>query len=125
METRVRLLVVLAGLPEPVVNHIVRDPAGEWLHRFDLSYPDLKVAIEYDGRQHAESTEQWVKDVARRESLDRAGWRLVVVLSQDVFTTPGETIARIRDALAARGRRVGATSQEWREHFPGRPSAGL
>jgi len=49
METR----LVLAGLPEPVVNHIQYDAMGGWARRFNLSYPDLLLVIEYDGRQHA------------------------------------------------------------------------
>ena len=53
METRLRMLMVLAGLPEPVVNHIQYDAMGGWARRFDLSYPDLLLVIEYDGRQHA------------------------------------------------------------------------
>ena len=44
METRLRMLMVLAGLPEPVVNHIQFDAMGGWAKRFDLSYPDLLLA---------------------------------------------------------------------------------
>jgi len=44
METRLRmLLVVLAGLPEPVVDFRVRDSAGTVIRRFDLSYPAWKA----------------------------------------------------------------------------------
>jgi hypothetical protein len=49
-ETRLRMLLVLAGLPEPTVNHIIRNPDGSWRMRFDLSYPSFKLIIEYDGR---------------------------------------------------------------------------
>jgi hypothetical protein len=59
MESRLRMLLVLAGLPEPTVNHIVRDDRGNWVRRFDLAYPDLRIAIEYDGRHHIERQEQW------------------------------------------------------------------
>jgi hypothetical protein len=55
METRLRLLMVLAGLPEPVVNHKVRWPDGRVRFRFDLSYPDARVVVEYDGWQHVDS----------------------------------------------------------------------
>lgn len=41
METRLRMLMVLAGLPEPVVNHIEYGSNGAWAKRFDLCYPDL------------------------------------------------------------------------------------
>lgn len=119
METRLRLLVVLAGLPEPVVNHIVRDENGGWTYRFDLSWPDLEVALEYDGRQHAENSAQWVRDVRRREDLDGRGWRLVIALSADIYTTPGATLQRLAAVLRERGQAVRVTDG-WREHFPER-----
>ena len=52
METRLRMLLVLAGLPEPTVDHRILDRDGRVLYRFDLSYPDLRIVVEYDGRQH-------------------------------------------------------------------------
>ena len=47
METRLRLLLVAAGLPEPVLQHPVRTSIG--LCRLDLSWPDQRLAVEYDG----------------------------------------------------------------------------
>jgi len=58
METRLRMLIVLAGLPTPQVNFILRHPDGSWWMRFDLCYPSLKLIFEYDGRQHAEDDDQ-------------------------------------------------------------------
>jgi hypothetical protein len=52
-ETRLRLLLVLAGLPEPHVNLIIRGRDGSWRRRYDLAYEQLRLIIEYDGRQHA------------------------------------------------------------------------
>jgi hypothetical protein len=77
MESRLRMLLVLAGLPEPVVNHALRDEStGRVRYRLDLSYPQWRIAVEYDGRQHAENTAQWRWDVQRREDLDvdGCGW---------------------------------------------------
>ena len=71
MESRLRLLIVLAGLPEPDVNHIVRDEVGSILMWFHLCYPAPKLLIEYDGRQHSDSDAQWKRDIYRLESLDR------------------------------------------------------
>jgi hypothetical protein len=64
------LLLVLAGLPEPDVNFILRAPDGSWRRRFDLCYQGARLIIEYDGRQHAFDREQWSNDIARREELD-------------------------------------------------------
>lgn len=120
METRLRMLIVLAGLPEPEVNHLVFDEAGRLVRRFDLCYPGLNLLIEYDGRQHAEDPDQWHSDIYRREDLDRWGWRLVVVTHRGIYHRPGETLLRIRRAMKERGARglPARFSEKWRAHFP-------
>jgi hypothetical protein len=119
MESRLRMLLVLAGLPEPVVNHIEYREDGSWERRFDLAYPEHRLAVEYDGRQHAESQQQWEHDVDRREGLDTDGWRLVVVLAKGIYKEPERTLERVTAALREVGVRRGVTSDEWRLHFPG------
>lgn len=119
MESRLRMLLVLAGLPEPVVNHVEYDEWGRWVRRYDLSWPGLRLAVEYDGRQHAESQRQWERDVERREELDLDGWRVVVVLAKGVYREPERTLDRVVAALGARGVRARIRSDEWRLHFPG------
>jgi hypothetical protein len=120
MESRLRMLLVLAGLPEPVVNHALRDETGRIRFRLDLAYPPWRVAVEYDGRQHAENTAQWRWDVRRREELDADGWRVVVVLSGDLYRTPSHTLDRVRAAARAQGVALRVRSEEWRRYFPQR-----
>jgi hypothetical protein len=121
------MLIVLAGLPEPEVNHSMRDEQGFVVRRFDLSYPRLKLLVEYDGRQHAEDPAQWEGDICRREELDRAGWRLVVVTYKGIYLRPEETLTRVRQAL----KECGATglptrfSEAWRPHYPLRQALRL
>ena len=119
MESRLRMLLVLAGLREPVVNHVEYTEAGRWSRRFDLSFPEHRLAIEYDGRQHAESAKQWERDVERREGLDQDGWRLVVVLAQGIHGRPEQTLDRVVTAMRECGMTAQVTSDEWRQHFPG------
>ena len=59
METRLRTLIVLTGLPEPTVNHVVRDLHGRKLYRFDLSCPDLKIVVAYDAAGTAPTSTGW------------------------------------------------------------------
>jgi hypothetical protein len=106
METRVRLLIVLAGLPEPMVNVIVRAEDGSWRMRFDLCYLAQRLIVEYDGRRHAESPEQWERDIYRREDLDRMDYRLLIVTSRGIYNEPHRTLQRVRDALQERGVQV-------------------
>ena len=121
MESRLRMLLVLAGLPEPLVNHALRDKTtGRVRYRLDLSYPQWRIAVEYDGRQHAENTAQWRSDVQRREDLDADGWRLVVVLSGDVYRSPARTLERVASAARAQGVSLRLRGDEWRRYFPQR-----
>ncbi len=122
METRLRLLLVLAGLPEPEVNLTVLDEAGRPRFRFDLSYPELKLIVEYDGRQHAEDDDQWLGDLERREWLDDANWKILVVTSKGIYANPAGTIERVVRNLRERGCRTlpSRLSEAWRPHFPGR-----
>jgi hypothetical protein len=121
METRLRMLVVLAGLPEPVINLEVRDAEGELIRRYDLSYPVVKVAVEYNGRLHVEVVENWEADLERRADIDDDDWRLVVVISPGIFKDPLRTLRRIHRVLLAR-RMPGVPLRlrdDWRPHFPG------
>ena len=93
--------------------------------RFDLSYPAVRLLIEYDGRQHAENEVQWKSDVRRRETLDGLGLRLLIVLRDGIYEQPLETLNRVAGALRERGVRVRRSYRpEWEQYFPGRPSSG-
>jgi len=121
METRLRMLIVLAGLPEPTVNLRFYDEHGHVRRRLDLSYPAIQLIVEYDGRQHAESLEQWGEDLDRREEFDDAEWRILVVRADGIYKHPERTLLRIRRQLMARGwPQVPPLGDGWRVHFPGR-----
>jgi hypothetical protein len=122
METRLRLLMVFAGLPEPVINHALRGARGRGSMRFDLSYPELLLIIEYDGVQHAKDDRQYSRDIERREELDAAGWRIIVIRSADIYANPRQTLDRIAGAMRLAGARDVPTTYRpgWERHFPGR-----
>ncbi|KRF11299.1 hypothetical protein ASG90_16165 [Nocardioides sp. Soil797] len=121
METRLRLLIVLAGLPEPKVNLTLRNVEGAAIRRYDLSFPEARLILEYDGRQHVERIEQWESDLQRREAIDSDEWRIMVFVSADIYRRPGQTLQRISRVM--RARRVpglpSCLSDQWRPHFPG------
>lgn len=122
METRLRMLIVLAGLPEPMVNITITDDNDIPIRKYDLSYPKQNIAIEYDGRQHVEIIEQWESDLARREAMDDEDWRILVVISKGIYKVPEETLSRVHRLLLVR--KVPGTParlrDDWRAHFPGR-----
>lgn len=119
METRLRMLIVLAGLPEPKVNHKIYEN-GRLLYRFDLSYPGLRLIVEYDGRQHREDDEVWDHDNDRDDWFDHHDWMIVRVFSRGIYREPAKTVERVRRAIVARGGRVPRRlSEEWRQYFTG------
>jgi hypothetical protein len=65
-ETRVRLLLVGAGLPEPLLNRLWTGPDGG-TNEGDLVYPNERVWIEVEGDQHRTDKRQWRNDVVRYE----------------------------------------------------------
>ncbi len=121
METRLRMLLVLAGIPEPEINLTVRNERGEVIRKYDLCYPVVKVAVEYNGKVHIEVLENWEDDLERRADMDDDEWRLVVVISSGIFKDPLRTLRRVHRVLLARGM-PGVPLRlldDWRPHFPG------
>ena len=118
METRIRLLIVLAGLPEPQVNFIVRHANGKWRWRFDLCYPEYKLIIEYDGRHHAYDDEQWSHDLERREWLDQDGWRIVIAGLGGYLRKSAADVAPSQGGSGgARSPSAEILQEEWTRHF--------
>ncbi|MEU8222582.1 hypothetical protein [Kribbella sp. NPDC048915] len=105
MESRLRMVLVLGGLPEPTIGHVVNDSGGGWLATLDLSYPDRQLGIDYDGRHHLADPRQWRNDIRRRENLEREGWLLRLVTAYDVLQAPQTVVARITEDLATYRRR--------------------
>jgi very-short-patch-repair endonuclease len=95
-ETRLRLLILRAGLPAPVAQYTVRD-GRVFLARMDFAYPELRLAIEYDGLWHGER-DQFFRDRRRLNRLLAAGWRVVFVTAEGLHR-PEELIRRIAAAL--------------------------
>jgi hypothetical protein len=102
METDLRLLMIDAGLPEPVVNVPALDDEGQFLALPDLSYPHLKVAIEYDGDHHRTDPATWRRDVERRQRLEDAGWLIITATADDVIRHPERLLRRVRTAITNR-----------------------
>lgn len=105
MESLTRWQLLASGFPCPVVGADVFDDRGCWIARPDRCWPEIRVAIEYDGEHHRTDRHQYAKDIHRKEQLEDAGWRCVVLLSHDVLRRWGVTEARLNDVVASRGAR--------------------
>jgi len=100
METTARLLFRRGGLPEPELNAVVFDAAGEWLAFGDFVWRARRVVAEFDGDFHRTDRRQWQIDVARREAVQEAGWTYVQLTARMV------TVPAYADRLILRLRRL-------------------
>lgn len=123
METRSRLLLVLSGLPEPEVGLDIFDENGGWIARPDLSYPQQKIAIEYQGDQHRTDKHQWRDDMVGRWLLHDLDWQLIELSSPDIHLRPQRTVIDIHRYLVERGHPAvpAVPTDEWRKYWPAHP----
>lgn len=102
-ETLLRLVLLDAGLPEPLLNETLRDATGSFLGRCDLVYPEWRVVVEYDGDHHRSNTAQYERDLSRLDAIRRVGWIVIQVRSHGLFSRPDVTVAKVRAALRESG----------------------
>jgi very-short-patch-repair endonuclease len=97
METRLRWLLIQAGLSQPEVQTHLHDGKGRFIGRADLYYPAAKLILEYDGGIHRE---RLVEDDRRQNLLINAGFRVLRFTAADIYTRPEVVEAQVRGALA-------------------------
>ena len=100
-ESRIRSALVLAGLPCPSVNQAIHDEQHGWLAEPDLHYREARLALEYNGADHASVT-QMRKDSTRLLDLQRAGWEVRTYTAAQAFNRLDEIVADVRGLLRQR-----------------------
>jgi len=80
-ETWLRLLLMEAGFPRPKTQIPVLRADGYSHYFLDMGWPDVMVAVEYDGEQHRLDRDVYGGDVIRSEYITQVGWRRVRVLA--------------------------------------------
>lgn len=101
-ESRVRLLLVKAGLPKPETQIEFRDQFGAPFIRVDIGWQEWRVAVEYDGVQHWTDRRQRSWDIDRIAMLEAMGW-VVVRVSAEMLDRTDVIVARIIAKLRAAG----------------------
>lgn len=97
-ESRLRVILAIAGLPTPEVNYVVVDTDAGKRVRVDLVFAAERVVLEYQGDYHR-TREQWRKDMTRRSRLEVRRW-FVMELNADDLVDPGELVERIQMAFS-------------------------
>ncbi|WP_341230621.1 type IV toxin-antitoxin system AbiEi family antitoxin domain-containing protein [Nocardioides salarius] len=107
-ESLARLAFLDAGLPEPVLQHEVRDDRGWLIGRVDFAWPEQRLIVEFDGREKyhsmrrdGESIEEMVlREKTREDRLREAtGWTVIRITWADLHQ-PGRLLARLSRYLA-------------------------
>jgi hypothetical protein len=101
METRLRMIIVRAGLPPPRVQWVVQDVearAAVWL---DLAWPEHLIGIEFEGGGHTDPVEV-LRDAGRYTRLVDRGWRIYRYTKYDVYNTLERIVSELTRALERR-----------------------
>ncbi|MGH6624828.1 MAG: DUF559 domain-containing protein [Burkholderiaceae bacterium] len=70
-ESWVRLMLRHAGFPKPQTQIPVLAPDGYSQYYLDMGWEELMLAVEYEGKQHAESLGY---DITRADYIEQLGW---------------------------------------------------
>ncbi len=99
METRLRLLLVASGLPNPRAQVALYDEGGMFLARPDLYYANARLVLEYDGGWHRD---RLVSDNRRQNRLVDAGYQVLRFTAADIFNSPAGVVSLVRRNLLER-----------------------
>ncbi len=102
METRIRLIIVAAGLPEPQVNAEILNRYGAFIALGDMVYPEFRVLVEYDGAHHFTNVQQSHHDIERLDAVMEEKWR-VIRLNSSHLRRPDVVVDKVRTALEDAG----------------------
>jgi hypothetical protein len=95
--------VVEWGYPPPEVNWPVSTPTGVLLYVLDLAWPQLRIALEYNG--FAVHAGREAEDARRTDDLGRRGWIVLVATAED-FSDDARLRRELRKAFTERGYRT-------------------
>jgi very-short-patch-repair endonuclease len=93
-----KLVSTARDLPEPVRQHEMWD--GTRWRRFDLAWPEYRLAVEVDGWEAHGTREAFQDDRTRDASMLAIGWRTLRFTWHDVVDRPAYVLATIRATLS-------------------------
>ncbi len=100
-ETWLRLALTDAGMRPTRTQIPVFDEKGRIVAKVDMGWEDLKVGIQYDGRQHQTDRQRYIQDLKVNRALEQQKWAMVRVIAEDRLS---DTLARVARTLEARRR---------------------
>ena len=100
-ESHLRVAVTGEGMPRFEVNEPVYRDEGGWLAEPDLSIAEAKLALEYQGADHAE-IKRMRKDITRQVDMRSERWRVLEYGPAQVFGRPWAIRPEVRREIARR-----------------------
>jgi hypothetical protein len=100
-ESHIRYWILTSDLPTPQAQIPIRDRWGVARTHADLGYEEWKVALEYEGRQHAD-TDQFGRDIDRYSLMAADGW-VTLRFAKRHLGGPSVVLDRTRRTLISRG----------------------
>lgn len=94
MESEARLVMLDGGLPVPELQYEVVDGNGE-LRRLDFAWPQLRVAVEYDGMDWHGDVDALRRDRRRHAALGDVRWLVIPIVFEDVRYRSWEMVSLI------------------------------
>lgn len=108
-ETRLRMVIVLGGLPEPpILNSGVYDEHGTLLGVPDMLYLSPDFGLEYDGAYHHEAGQHARDNMRENRLLVVGGLPLLRYGAHDVFRDPRRIEREVAAMLGGRSLRAAA-----------------
>jgi hypothetical protein len=102
-ESLLRLMLVAAGLPEPLIADPTAVDGGRVILHPDLKLPRWGTVFEYEGDGHRERG-RWLSDVERYSLLRAAGWEVIQVTADDLQPrNRARFLRRVFEVLRRRG----------------------
>ncbi len=97
--------LVHAGLPEPELEHVVRDGRGQRIAQVDLAWPGYGLVVELDSRRYHFDDRAFARD--RRRDARLAGLGMTVVrITWEQYQDRSYFVGVVREALVRRGLRT-------------------
>lgn len=102
-ESILKLIVVEAGFPVPEVQFEITAVDGRRLYVLDIAWPELRIALEYDG--FAAHEERQESDAQRDARMAGRGWTTIRATAADL-RDPSRLLSELRDAFTLRSRHL-------------------
>ena len=83
LESAVRWLVLVLGLPVPRVQYPIDTSEGRWW--VDMCWPGKRIALEADGRKKYQGAEDLWKEKRRQDGIESQGWTVLRVSYGDMM----------------------------------------